>query len=439
MSALAGTTINKAGNAVDGNGTIIGRIAEGDAKTLVGKKVDGQGQIWDNAGNVVGRCELVFGEDTSPEGPFAGFEGLQINKDETVTTPSGDIIGRITEGDIKKLLGHGVEEDGSIIDKNGNQIGMAERWEPEEKERRVNPMSGMRVNKEGEVRDENGDLVGKLTDGNLGHCVGQEINDNGDVVDVDGNKIGECTLLENIDEETYEGPTEEELEEAAQREKEREIAEKMGGICQQTLERVQPVCKQIKEHMDKADRTPKDELDEDELVNNVKPLIEEAGRILQECNGSLRGLDPDGKIAAQAKGRQGTGEATPEEHRLAECLKDITTNVVTTVDDAKKKLNDMPHAKKKLNPLWGLMTQPLFQILAAVGLLLAGVLGLVGQLLNALGLGGLVNGLLGGLGVNKLLGAFGLGGDDKKKDKKKGGNPISSLPIVGGMLGGGGK
>ena len=297
-------------------------------------------------------------------------------------------------------------------------------------------MSGMRVNKEGEVRDENGDLVGRLTDGALGHCVGQEIDDNGNVVDQDGNKIGECTLLENIDEEEYEGPSEEELAEAAKREEEREIAQKMNTICQQTLERVQPICKQIKEHMDKADRTPKDELDEEELVNNVKPLIEEAGRILQECNGSLRGLDPDGKIAAQAKGRQGTGEATPEEHRLAECLKEITTNVVTTVDDAKKKLNDMPHAKKKLNPLWGLMTQPLFQILAAVGLLLAGVLGLVGQLLNGLGLGGLVNGLLGGLGVNKLLGAFGLGGDDKKKGKDSGKSKLSSLPIVGGMLGG---
>jgi hypothetical protein len=438
MSALAGTTINKTGNAVDGNGKIIGRIVEGDVDSLVGKKVDGQGQVWDNAGNVVGRCELVFGEDTSPEGPFAGFEGLQINKDGTITTPAGDIIGRVTEGDIKKLLGHGVEEDGTIIDKNGNQIGAAERWEPEEKERRVNPMSGMRVNKEGEVRDENGDLVGRLTDGSLGHCVGQEIDDNGNVVDQDGNKIGECTLLENIDEEEYEGPSEEELAEAAKREQEREIADKMNTICQQTLERVQPICKQIKEHMDKADRTPKEELDEEELVNNVKPLIEEAGRHLQECNGSLRGLDPDGKIAAQAKGRQGTGEATPEEHRLAESLKELTTTVVTTIDDAKKKLNDMPHAKKKLNPLWGLMTQPLFQILAAVGLLLAGVLGLVGQLLNALGLGGLVNGLLGGLGVNKLLGAFGLGGDDKKKKGgKKGGSALSSLPIVGGMLGGG--
>jgi hypothetical protein len=435
-SALAGTTINKTGNAVDSSGKIIGRVTEGDVATLVGKKVDGEGQIWDNAGNIVGRCELVFGEDTSPEGPFAGFEGLEINKDGTITTQGGDIIGRVTEGDIKKLLGHGVEEDGTIIDKNGNQIGAAERWEPEEKARRVNPMSGMRVNKEGEVRDENGDLVGRLTDGALGHCVGQEIDDNGNVVDQDGNKIGECTLLENINEEEYEGPTEEELAEAAKREEEREIAQKMNTICQQTLERVQPICKQIKEHMDKADRTPKEELDEEELVNNVKPLIEEAGRHLQECNGSLRGLDPDGKIAAQAKGRQGTGEATPEEHALAESLKELTTTVVTTIDDAKKKLNDMPHAKKKLNPLWGLMTQPLFQILAAVGLLLAGVLGLVGQLLNGLGLGGLVNGLLGGLGVNKLLGAFGLGGDDKKKGKDSGKSKLSSLPIVGGMLGG---
>lgn len=189
--------------------------------------------------------------------------------------------------------------------------------------------------------------------------------------------------------------------------------------------------------MEQADRTPREELDEEELVNNVKPLIEEGGRILQECNGSLRGLDPDGHIAANAKNRQGTGEASPQEHRLAECLKELTTTVVTTIDGAKKKLNDMPHAKKKLNPLWGLMTQPLFQILAAVGLLLAGVLGLVGQLLSTLGLGGLVNGLLGGLGIDKLFSGLGLGdalGGGKKKGGK--GNAMSNIPLVGGLLGG---
>jgi hypothetical protein len=102
----------------------------------------------------------------------------------------------------------------------------------------------------------------------------------------------------------------------------------------------------------------------------------------------------------------------------------------------------MPHAKKKLNPLWSLMTEPLFQIIAAVGLLLTGVLNLVGKLLNGLGLGGLVNGLLGGLGINKLLSGLGLGsvsdmlsGGKKKGGEKKGGG-ASNIPIVGGLLGG---
>ena len=174
----------------------------------------------------------------------------------------------------------------------------------------------------------------------------------------------------------------------------------------------------------------------------MKPLIEEGHRILQECNGALRGLDPDGKIAQQAKGRSNTREATPEEYRLADLLKELTTTVVTTIDNAKKKISDMPHAKKKLNPLWSLLTQPLFQIIAAVGLLLTGVLGLVGQLLNALGLGGLVNGLLGGLGVNKLLSGLGLGSISEslgggKKKKKQGGGGVSNIPLVGGLLGGG--
>lgn len=165
----------------------------------------------------------------------------------------------------------------------------------------------------------------------------------------------------------------------------------------------------LSQHIDKADRTPREELDEEKLVNDVKPLIEEGGRILGECNGAIRGLDPDGHIAAQAKARAASGEATPEEHRVAEGLKELTTSIVKTIDNAKKRLSDMPHAKKKLNPLWGLLTEPLFQIIAAVGLLLAGVLGLVGKLLNGLGLGGLVNGILGGLGVDKLLGGLGLG------------------------------
>ncbi|KIX02421.1 uncharacterized protein Z518_08362 [Rhinocladiella mackenziei CBS 650.93] len=406
LSSLAGKTVNKMGKIVDEHGTIFGEVADGDVKRLVRCKVDGQGQIWSNDGKVIGHGRLIQGgDDGRAEGPFSNFDSTMVGKDGTVKDASGEIIGRVVEGDPKRLVGRHVDDDGDIIDKNGNVVGRAERWEPEVKEREISPMAGLRVNKEGEIRDRNGDVIGKLTDGNLLACIGKEINDNGYVVDQDGNKIGECTLLENIPEAVEEGPTPEQLKE----DEEREIAKKISNIINQTLEKMDPICKQITEHIERADRTPRDELDEEQLVQNVKPLIEEGSRVLGECNGAIRGLDPDGHIAANAKARTASGEASPEEYRVAEGLKELTTQVVKTIDNAKKRIADMPHAKKKLNPLWALLTEPLFQIIAAVGLLLSGVLGLVGKLLNGLGLGGLVNGILGGLGVDKLLGGLGLG------------------------------
>lgn len=114
----------------------------------------------------------------------------------------------------------------------------------------------------------------------------------------------------------------------------------------------------------------------------MRPLIEEGGKILQEANGVIRGLDPDGRIQASAKHKAATREATPEEYHLADILKELTGTVTKCIDDAKRRLEGMPHAKKELNPLWGLLSEPLFQILAAVGLLLSGVLGLVGRLVS---------------------------------------------------------
>ncbi|EAW15175.1 LEA domain protein [Aspergillus clavatus NRRL 1] len=412
LSILEGKTVNKAGNVVDAQGNVFGRITSGD-KRLAGRKVDGQGQIWGDDGKVIGRAELVPGaEQEKPEGAFFGFDHAEVGKDGVVVD-GGRIIGRVVEGDARKLQGRKVDEDGDILDKNGNTIGRAERWEPEEKKRSVNPMSGRKVNRQGEVRDADGNLIGKLTSGNLGTLVGKEIDDNGYVVDNDGNKLGECTLLENLPEEKEEeepatGPTPEEEEAQKKADQDRELAKKMTSIISQTLDRLHPTCKRIAELIERAERTPKDELDEEKLVKDVKPLIEEGGQVLQECNGAIRALDPDGKIAATAKARAAAHEATPEEYALADKLKELTDLVMNTIENGRKKIADMPHAKKKINPLWALLSEPLFQIIAAVGLLLSGVLGLVGRLLDTLGLGPLVHGLLGGLGLDKILGGLGL-------------------------------
>jgi hypothetical protein len=245
LSILEGKVVNKSGKVVDpATGAVFGRVVEGD-KRLAGRKVDGKGQIWGDDGKIIGRAELIPGaEQEKAEGPFYGFDNAEVGKDGVVV--SGDrIIGRVIEGDAKRLLGRKVDEDGDVVDKNGNTIGKAERWEPEEKKRDVNPMSGRKVNKEGEVYDADGNLIGKLTSGNLATLVGKTIDDNGFVVDNDGNKLGECTLLENIPEEEPEGPTAEEQEAQAKAEQDRQLAEKMCHILRQTLDQVKPVCKQI--------------------------------------------------------------------------------------------------------------------------------------------------------------------------------------------------
>lgn len=507
-SALAGKRINKAGNAVDKSGDIYGRVVEGELKRLIGKMCDKEGFIRNEGGDIIGRAELIPEAEREGlrEGPFTELPGCTVTKDGTVVTPGGDIVGRLTEGDPKRLFGRVVDDDGDICDKNGNVLGRAERWEPEEVPKDVNPMSGRRVNREGNVVDENGDIMGKLTSGDVSKCAGKKIDDDGDVVDAKGTTLGHVSLLEEIEEPKDVNPmsgrkvnregnvvdeagniigkltsgeltkcagkkidndgdvvdgkgsilghvslledippepvveeteSEEDKAKRLQLEQDRQIAGRICMCIEHSLDKIRPICQMITNLIDKAERTPEDERDEEELVKQVRPLIEEGGKILTEANGVIRGLDPDGRISANAKHKTMAREATPEEYRLADLLKELTGTVTETIENAKRKIEDMPHAKKELNPLWGLLAEPLFQIIAAVGLLLTGVLGLVGKLLNGLGLGGLVNNLLGGLGLTRVLEGLGLGSltdalGGKQKGKKNGSAPKKS---GGGLLG----
>jgi hypothetical protein len=394
---------------------------------------DKNGNILSESGDVIGKAELVpEGErEGSKDGPFAELQGCTVAKDGTVVTPSGDVVGRLTSGDPKVLFGRAVDEDGDILDKNGNTIGKAERWEPEQVEKKKGPMAGRHVNKEGNVVDEDGNTIGKLTSGDPQVCAGKEIDDDGDVVDSKGTVIGHCSLLSDIKEEEEMSP--QDKEKLEKQEQDRKLAIQMAVCVEQCLDKIRPICKMITEKIDKAERTPEEERDEEALVKEVKPLIEEGGRILEEAKGIIKGLDPDGRISANAKHKTAAREATPEEYHLADVLKDLTGDVTKCIENAKKKLEDMPHAKKELNPLWGLLNEPLFQILAAVGLLLSGVLGLVGRLLSGLGLGGLLDGLLGTLGINRVLEGLGVGSLTGGKKKSGGGGG----GLLGGILGGG--
>ncbi|RSL64276.1 hypothetical protein CEP54_004800 [Fusarium duplospermum] len=417
-SALAGKRVNKAGNVVSRDGEIYGRVVEGNVNNLIGRMCDKDGNIRSESGDIIGKAELVTeGErEGLKEGPFAELQGCTVAKDGKIVTPAGDVVGRLTSGDPKVLFGRGVDDDGEILDKNGNVIGKAERWEEPEVEKKQNPLAGRKVNREGNVNDQEGNIIGKLTSGDLLTCAGKEIDQDGDVINNKGETVGHVSLLEDIPPTLSLRLRKRSLKQE-QAEKDKKLAGSLAYAISQTLDKIRPICKQIDDKISAAEAQPKEERDEEELVRQVRPLIEEGGKILTETNGTIRGLDPDGRIQKNAKQKVAGGEATPEEAQLAELLKELTGNITSTIDNAKRKLEGMPHAKKELNPLWALLAEPLFQIIAAVGLLLSGVLGLVGKivgpllgpLLGGLGLGGLLDGLLGGLGLNKVLSGLGLG------------------------------
>ncbi|RPB22806.1 hypothetical protein L211DRAFT_839188 [Terfezia boudieri ATCC MYA-4762] len=227
-------------------------------------------------------------------------------------------------------------------------------------------------------------------------------------------QMPEGALGQGTDE--HEQPVDEQLE------ADKKLATEMAKAVEQALERIAPLLRLITEEVDKANKTDPDELDEEALVNKLRPVVEEASGILNETLGKIKGMDPEGKIANNAQRKYDDHNATSEEQRLAKALATLTGDVTTTVQNAKEKIKNMPHAGPQLGAMLGLLQDPLFQILSAVGLLLNGVLTLVGNLLNVLGLGGVVRGLLSALGLDKVLRSLGFGklfpGLGKSQEKK---------------------
>ncbi|EGU73576.1 hypothetical protein FOXB_15914, partial [Fusarium oxysporum f. sp. conglutinans Fo5176] len=268
-SALAGKRVNKAGNLVSESGEIYGRVIEGDVKKLVGRMSDREGNIRSESGDIIGKAELVSEGERGgkKDGPFAGLKNCIVSKDGKVVNQAGENVGRLVIGDAKALVGRAVDDDGEIVDSNGNVIGKAERWEEPEKEEKHNPLAGLKVNREGNVVDADGNIIGKLTSGELLDCAGKEIDEDGDVFNQKGSVIGHVSLLEDIPKEEEpepEGETEEERikreqaeadekKQAEEAEKNKKLAQSLAYQIEQTLERLRPICKSIKDKITAAE------------------------------------------------------------------------------------------------------------------------------------------------------------------------------------------
>jgi hypothetical protein len=143
-SILEGKKVNKAGNVVDENGELFGRVVDGVVSRLVGKKCDAEGKIWSDPGRVIGSADIIPNDERDETtAPFEDFPDAVVDSKGNVTF-DGQVIGKLIEGDAKKLAGKKVDKDGEVVDKIGNVLGKVERWtEPDEPEAEAIDMAAL--------------------------------------------------------------------------------------------------------------------------------------------------------------------------------------------------------------------------------------------------------------------------------------------------------
>jgi hypothetical protein len=135
---------------VDDNGKLFGRVVSGDLQKLIGRKCDAEGKIYSDSGKVIGTAELIPTDDREGDSgaPFEDFPNSIVDSKGNILF-EGQIVGKLIEGDAKKLAGKKIDKDGEIVDKIGNVLGKAERWtEPDEPEPEVvdnSALAGKRV------------------------------------------------------------------------------------------------------------------------------------------------------------------------------------------------------------------------------------------------------------------------------------------------------
>ncbi|KAL4994705.1 hypothetical protein BDV10DRAFT_197275 [Aspergillus recurvatus] len=409
ISALEGLTCNTLGEIITPEGITVGELVDGDAMRICIDELylDDQGQFKDGRGVVIGRARPIpssqaqvwsgtgimkevepepIPENEEPGAPSADSEsldGLTADEDGIVYDSSGRAVGRLAdrnhEQDHDGLASRPVDADAKtnaygILDKTGT----GELPMPRGGEKTGWFSLGVEIrDTELEPKPEPHKKHARFDVQNLARVI---VNDSGYVID-NGN-----------------------------------LANEMCAIVQQTADSVDPLCRQITLDIEEANLKPKNHLAAERLAEDLRPLITSAGDILQDCNSTLRSLDSDGQIASILKSHGHQVHPTPDamtsEYQLANLLRDLAQMVVDTIATGRHRLSEMskemPYARRKISPLWTLLSNRLFDIITAVGLLHTGVIGLFSSLLKGPWLGRVLRRLLVEIGLDRVLDRLGL-------------------------------
>ena len=98
------------------DGRNVGRLVEGDAEDLAGYPIGDNGEILDDDGDLVGRCELTpemaeeqaneaAGEAGNKMPNISVLKGLTADRSGQILNEDGDFVGHLVEGDPSAIQG----------------------------------------------------------------------------------------------------------------------------------------------------------------------------------------------------------------------------------------------------------------------------------------------------------------------------------------------
>ncbi|KAJ0425970.1 hypothetical protein BJY00DRAFT_308096 [Aspergillus carlsbadensis] len=294
--------------------------------------------------------------------------------------------------ELAKLYGLAVSEGGKVLDDDGEVIGRVVEGELED-------LIGQTVDDDGEILDENGDFIGRvdvLREGEDGareeefHVFeGLKANKQGNVMDaegvpvarvvsgtaVEGREIGRDGRIRDCN-GTVIGEVELIPED-----------ERLYAIVRQMRDAVEPLRRQMK----LASRASRTMSGSENLAKDFKPLVEDARLALHECDTALRAHT--------------SNQAEPVDRHLADLIKELGESVVDTIDSACQITADS-HASQLIHPLITLLVEPPLRVTVAIALR---VVGFYARILNSVGIGKILRAVLRRLGVYRRLEEFGLG------------------------------
>lgn len=232
--AAAGLSINESGQIIDANGNVIdsndvvmgpnGKVMTKEQLAAAGLSVNENGEIVDKNGKVISPNDIVIAEDgtvlTKEQLAAAGIKVAEgVDTSGNLVDANGNVLASKEQ---LEAAGYTVNENGQIVDKDGNvvdpnSIMIAENGEivtsndlliaadgnvlTEEQL----AAAGLSVNEHGQIVDKNGNIVDPSTlavaaDGSIMTqeqltAAGLSINENGEIVDKNGNVVDKDDLI----------------------------------------------------------------------------------------------------------------------------------------------------------------------------------------------------------------------------------------------------